>query len=56
MFIRRLFLAAIGLATLIPAPGCCCHKPCSSSGSMSPAPCQAPAAPPPGYIPPYQGP
>jgi hypothetical protein len=53
MFIRRLVLAAVAAATLVPLAGCHCRRSCGSSGSFSPppAPCCDKTVPS-GFLPP----
>lgn len=38
MFTRRIFLALIAIATLIPLAGCHCKKSCCGSSSFAPPP------------------
>jgi hypothetical protein len=54
-FTRRLALALIAAAALLPAPGCGCRKSCCNSSSSlapPPGPCCDKALPPNGYLPP----
>jgi hypothetical protein len=58
MFTKRLILAALALACLLPFSGCGCHKSCcptSPSYAPPPGPCCDKGAPP-GYLPPPVGP
>jgi hypothetical protein len=51
--IRQLMLAAIAVATLLPAAGCGCRKNCCPSSSFAPPPAQCcdPNLPPAGFTP-----
>lgn len=55
MFTRRLLLALIALATLLPVSGCGCRKSCcnsSNSFAPPPGPCCDGRGTPQGYLPP----
>jgi hypothetical protein len=54
MIVKRLLLAAFGIALLLPLSGCGCHRRCCGDDTRSQAPppgcCNPPRAP--GYVPP----
>lgn len=58
MITKRLILAVVAAASLVPFGGCGCRRSCYSSGSASYAPPPAACCDkgPPGYLPPPVGP
>jgi len=53
-YTRRLILALVAAATLLPASGCGCRRNCGTSNSLAPppGPCCDKNLPPPGFLPP----